>query len=372
MLLISFHVLIHSLLIIVIVIALLVVIIYVIAYIATIHPAPPSSIIPPDKTKVYHAPLSWKGVPIDSKNRYINYEHPFYQNYVDVVNWFPGNVINLIKNFNVVFQVKMVITNNFLLGGDIIIWLGHASFFLRLNGINILIDPQFHNTFPYARHSANPISAQMFTHIDYILLSHDHADHCDRRSIRLLIANNPEVTILAGLGMDNLVSSFTEIPVKVITAEWYEEYPLYKDNISIHFVPARHYCKRLFKPFNKNLWGGFVIKYQNEERKTKTIYFAGDSGYGTHFQDIGQVFNPQLAILGIGAYKPKWFMEPNHISPKEAIQAFEDTRASTMIPMHYGTFNLSNEGMKKPLQTLKDSFNQGNLKILIPGHILSI
>lgn len=351
------------------VVALLV---YLIAYCMNVRPANPTEYVPMNREKIYHAPFEWKGVPIDAKKRYVNYEYPFYQNYVDVVNWFPGNLANMIRNFNYRFRIIHISDNSFLFDEDKCIWLGHASFFMRLNGINILIDPQFYSASFYKRHSKNPVEPELFTNIKYILISHDHEDHCDKRSLQLLLKNNPSVIILTGLGMGNLLRSFFSTTIEVKEAAWYEQFALSETGFSVHFVPSRHYCMRPFKIFNKNLWGGFVIKYPNSEKKDTTIYFAGDSGYGSHFKDIGSVFHPTIAILGIGAYKPHKFMHPNHISPVFSIKAFYDTGALTMIPMHYGTFLLSNENPWEPLEILRANIDDDKLVIKKPGEYIPL
>jgi L-ascorbate metabolism protein UlaG (beta-lactamase superfamily) len=109
---------------------------------------------------------------------------------------------------------------------------------------------------------------------------------------------------------------------------------------------------------NETLWGGFVIR-----SKTKIIYFAGDSGYGNHFAQIGQLFPTiDLAMIGAGAYSPRWFMSPNHQDPQHAIQAFVETKAKTLIPFHYGTFDSGDEPPSEPELLLTQSAQ--TLKIL--------
>ena len=350
----------------------LILLLYGFAFIFSGRPAGPTTFIPKSLNKVYHSPVTWKGIPIDRKKRFLNFDHPFYQNYVDILNWLPGHIVNLIRNYDFILPVTEIKSSDFLTGKDVLIWLGHASFFLRINGTNILIDPIFYKPWPYKRHSDNRIHPNLFRDISYVLISHNHADHCDKKSLELLYSNNPDLTFLSGLGMESVLNKFSLNRNNIITAEWYEEYPLQIKDVAFIFVPSRHYCKRLFKPFNKSLWGGFIIKYKDGSEKNKTIYFEGDSGYGSHFKDIGILFKPDIAILGIGAHKPAWLMKPNHISPDYAITAFEDTGASLMVPMHYGTFNLSNEKMKEPIQVLKNNLHFGKLEILKPGDQLPV
>jgi len=343
-------------------------IILIVAYLASPKPAKPWSYIATDASKTYIQPPGWKGTPIDAKGSFMNDGFAFYQDYLKILIWLPGHLINLVKNRSVKFSIVHHNSAAFLKENDTIIWLGHASFFLRINNKNILIDPHFNNTFIYKRHTENPIFPEFFTGIDYILLSHDHADHCDKKSLQLLIGNNPGIMILAGLNMETLLQSFVKQKVNIKTMEWYEEFTA-NDTLKIYFVPSKHYSKRIFKKFNSTLWGGFVIKYKKTGGEFHTIYYAGDSGYGNHFKEIGKLFNPGIAIISIGAYKPRWFMKPNHISPGEAVQAFKDCGANRMMPMHYSTFNLSNENMREPQKNLEDIFSKDKMVHLKVGEV---
>lgn len=334
-------------------------------------PANPVNYIIPDPAKTYKKPVNWKGTPYDQKSRFLNHQYPFYFNYINILIWVPSHFYNLIRNQFIYFDVIKQSNKDILDQKDTLIWLGHASFFLNLNGIKILIDPHFYNTVLYKRHSENPILPDLFTGIDYILLSHNHGDHFNEKSLKKLLKLNSQVTFLTGLKMDELISKVISKNATTITAEWFQKYNNIK-SIDIYFVPSRHYCNKIGYSFNKHLWGGFILSYQTGKGENKKIYFGGDSGYGTHFGDIKTLFEPDLAILGIGAYKPAWFMHPNHMSPLDALKTFKETGAKEMIPMHYGTFNLSNEMMDNPLkELLKNSGNQ-QIKNLKPGEIFKL
>ena len=324
--------------------------------------------IPPGPGKKYRKPPGWQGTPVDAEGRFMNAEFPFYQDGLKLLRWLPSHAASLVSNHGYRFPVVHHSSGEALLQNNTLIWLGHASFFLRIHQTSLLIDPQFFNTAIYPRHSSNPIDPAFFTGIDYILLSHDHADHCDKRSLQLLLKNNPGVTVITGLGMDTLVQSFTQEPVKTVALDWWEEIVL-PQTLRIYFVPSRHYCARLFNRYNSRLWGGFIIKYEDRQRRVSTIYFGGDSGYGNHFTDIRKLFHPDLAILPIGAFLPRWFMHPNHMSPREAVQAFRDCGATKLIPMHYGTFALSNEPMDLPARIMHRLPVTGELVELKPGEV---
>ena len=118
---------------------------------------------------------------------------------------------------------------------------------------------------------------------------------------------------------------------------------------------------------NKRLWGAFLIR-----SKDKTIYFSGDTGYGSHFKEVKELFgNIAVAIIGIGAYKPEWFMHPNHVSPQDAVKGFHEVGAKIFIPMHYGTFDISDEPVGEPLRIVealeRENKIQGKVKALSLG-----
>lgn len=123
---------------------------------------------------------------------------------------------------------------------------------------------------------------------------------------------------------------------------------------------------------NKTLWGAFVIKSND-----KTIYYGGDSGYGNHFAEAGKLFpNIDVALIGVGAYSPRWFMSPNHQDPQSAVQAFNDTKAKMMIPFHYSTFDMADEPLSEPEKILNDLVAEnkvnGILKIVKLGEAVFI
>jgi L-ascorbate metabolism protein UlaG (beta-lactamase superfamily) len=197
-------------------------------------------------------------------------------------------------------------------------------------------------------------------------------DHCDKESLRLLAMNNPQATYLTGLKMDGLLTQFTGSG-QVQAAGWYQQYHT-DPRIKVFYLPARHWSKRGLRDVNSQLWGAFVIQGGG-----KTIYFASDSGYGSHFKDAGRIFPViDYSIIGIGAYKPVFFMAQSHISPADAVKAVNDMHARVMIPMHYGTFDLSDEPMSEPIKELQGLERQGaihgrleQLKVGEEFHLLS-
>lgn len=325
---------------IVIIIFLIIAALFLVALLLAERPALPLDYHPVDEDRSPKIPTGFKGTPYDKKQRFIFEPYPFYQSMIPVLAWLPSHFVQILLNRKPSLHVHKPASNDFLHGTDCLIWLGHASYFLRMNGKNLLVDPHFSSLGPYHRKTENPVDIKQFISIDYILITHDHADHCDEGSLKLLLDQNPGAIVLAGKNMKALLQSFITKSLHVEEALWYERFPL--NDLDIYFVPSRHYSKRIFKPYNSTLWGGFVISFME-----KTLFISADSGYGPHFKEVGELFHPGISIIGTGAYKPGWFMRSNHMNPEDAVKAFKDTGASLMIPSHYGTFNLGNETVEE-------------------------
>ena len=312
------------------------------------------------KLKTPKAPVGWQGTPVDQKGRFVNLHHPFIPGLMDVLRWqLQKNPFKQEKKTTIWNPVVMK-DDSWLDGSDdVIVWLGHCTFFIRINGIRLLTDPVFGDIFSVKREVAFPVDVHRLLQLDYILLSHDHRDHLDAKSLKILSAQNPQVRYLTGLGMQPIVHRFTQSD-KIEEAGWYQQY----SSVNITFIPSRHWSKRGVFDTNKRLWGGFVIEVGG-----KRILFGGDSGYDLHYKQLAAVFgNFDYALIGIGAYEPAWFMSPNHQSPREALQAFNELNARYFIPMHYATFDLSDEPLGQPLKDLHSAAgNDKRVKVLTLG-----
>ncbi|MBC5773820.1 MBL fold metallo-hydrolase [Pontibacter sp. KCTC 32443] len=253
------------------------------------------------------------------------------------------------------FTPPLIQNNNFLhTSEDMIVWLGHATFFIRLQGKTLLTDPVFYDLPMLKRRVGLPCAPEEFKNIDYLLLSHAHRDHLDTDSILTICRNNPEVKALTPLNAGSLIRSASRrLPYQ--EAGWYQRYDITPDHLEIFFVPASHWHRRGLFDMNKVLWGGFVIR-----TKEQTLYFAGDTGFNGHFEEIAEVFGPMdICIMPVGAYKPSFLMQKSHLNPHEAVRAYNLLRGGTFIPMHYGTFDLSDEPASEPVRLLEQIASAG-------------
>ena len=237
---------------------------------------------------------------------------------------------------------------------DGLVWLGHASFLIRLHGKTLLVDPVLFDLAPMLRRRhALPCRPGDLKGIDAILLSHGHRDHLDIPTLSLLLEHNPDIVVLCPLGFEKMLRNIGFRHVQ--EAAWWQQYTMVK-GLDIIFLPARHWNRRWLWDFNTTLWGSFWI--QHGER---SIYFAGDTAYSTHFKAIcRQMGAPQVCLMPVGAYKPEFVMKWAHASPQEAYRAFLDLQGSMFIPMHYGTYDLSDEPASEPVKICREAFAADN------------
>lgn len=227
-------------------------------------------------------------------------------------------------------------------------WIGHSTFLIQMNGLNILTDPVWSKKIKTVPRLTNPgLTLEELPPIDIVLISHSHYDHLDFPTLRQL---KSDVLHLVPSGLQKLF-----LRKKIFHVEeynWWEHTVI--DNVYFHFVPAQHWTRRSLFDMNSSHWGGWIIENKTTE---ETIYFCGDSGYFRGFKEIGERFTIDIALMPIGAYEPEWFMKISHISPEEAVQAFLDIKAKHFIPMHYGTFPLADETPKEAVTRLRNNWN---------------
>jgi L-ascorbate metabolism protein UlaG (beta-lactamase superfamily) len=220
-----------------------------------------------------------------------------------------------------------------------ITWIGHASFLVQVDGLSVLIDPVFFDTISGFIRRNVPAAVQPvdLPRIDATLITHNHYDHLDLRSVKAANAK-----VVAGEGLLEVIG------MPGAELGWWQSHAL-SSTVRVAFVPSQHWSRRTPFDTNETLWGGFVI----ESAKAR-IYHAGDTAWFDGFKEIGKRFpGITAALLPIGAYDPPWFMERQHMNPEQATQAFCDLRARTFVAMHWGTFKLTDEPLDEPPQRLR-------------------
>lgn len=245
---------------------------------------------------------------------------------------------------------------------DVVIWLGHSSYFMQLGGKRILIDPVFsayaspvsfvNQAFP----GTNPYISDDMPDIDYLLISHDHWDHLDYPSI---IGLKPKIkNVVCGLGVGSYFEQWGFAATTIYEADWFTKLQ-FDDDFIIHVLPARHFSGRLFSE-NKTLWVGFAVI--SPER---SVFYSGDSGYGSHFKTIGQMFKGfDLAILENGQYDERW---PNvHMLPEEVVKAAEDLATKALLPAHAGKFAMAAHPWDEPFKRITAASKNKQFHLLTP------
>ena len=233
-------------------------------------------------------------------------------------------------------------------------WIGHSSFFLRLGGQSLLVDPVFSDycaPFPIRRLKRRAPPGLSLNEVGtpaIVLLTHNHYDHLDRPTIQAL----PRETLyLVPLGLASWFRSNGRS--NVVEFAWWETRSV--GGARVTCVPAQHFSSRTLWDRDRTLWCGWVL-----QSRDKTIYLAGDTGYAPSFTEIGARLGPMdFSAIPIGAYEPRWFMQPMHVAPEESVRIHQDVRSKLSAACHWGTFCLTDEPMDEPparlAQALRDA-----------------
>ncbi|AIC95786.1 MBL fold metallo-hydrolase [Shouchella lehensis] len=235
---------------------------------------------------------------------------------------------------------------------DSLSWIGHATFFIRINGLTVVTDPVWTNFMGTTKRNV-PVTIPIdhLPEIDVVLISHGHYDHLHLPSLRNL-PGDPLFLIPKGLKAFMKKRGFLED--RLMELDWWQHYCI--QNVTFTFVPAQHWVKRGLFDTNTSRWGGWVL-----ESTDQSLYFAGDSGYFEGFKQLQSVKRINYALVPIGAYEPEWFMELDHMNPEQAVQAFIDLGASHMVPMHYGTFRLADDTGPEALERFEQAWEEQGL-----------
>jgi len=226
-----------------------------------------------------------------------------------------------------------------------ITWIGHSSFLIQVDGLNILTDPQWSDrASPVSwggpkRFSPPGLAFEDLPRIDTVVISHDHYDHLDLATVRQLAATYDPL-FLVPLGLKTLLAD--NGVTRVDELDWWQE--LEYRGVRFVCLPAQHFSQRTLWDANKRLWASWSIIGRD-----RRFYFGGDGGYFSGFKEIGQRLGPfDIAAIAIGAYLPSEMMRLVHTSPEEAVQAFVDLNARVLLGMHWGTFDLTDEPPDEP------------------------
>ena len=250
-------------------------------------------------------------------------------------------------------------------------YINHATVLIQIPGLNILTDPVWSKrvspvTFAGPKRVRAPgITLDALPEIDLILISHNHYDHLDSKSLRAIIGQQRrEPVIVTGLGNASLLRKLGY--PNAVELDWGESREV--GDSTVHFVECQHRSGRGVLDQMKTLWGSFVL-----ETPQGNLYFAGDTGYSPHFREQGERWGPfTLTLLPIGAYQPRWFMKDIHLNPEEAVRAHQDLGSRQSLGIHFGVFQLTWEAIDDPLKDLATALTDQGLPadtfwVLEPG-----
>lgn len=252
---------------------------------------------------------------------------------------------------------------------DVLVWFGHSSYFMQIAGKRFLVDPVFSgNASPLPGTTKSFAGADIYSvadlpNIDYLVISHDHYDHLDYETI---IALKDKVgRVICGLGVGEHFEYWGYAPENITEKDWHETIDI-GDGFKLNTVPGRHFSGRGFKR-NNTLWTSYIL-----ETPQLKIFIGGDSGYDTHFKDIGNKFGPiDLAILENGQYNVAW--QAIHTLPHETVQAAKDLKAKRFFPVHSSKFMLALHQWDEPLNEVS-KLNNGVIPLVTPmiGEVVNL
>ena len=244
----------------------------------------------------------------------------------------------------------------------VIVWFGHSSYFICIENKSFLIDPVFSaNAAPLsfmvkAFPGSNIYKPEDMPAIDYLILTHDHYDHLDFKTIRKL--RNKVDKVYCSLGVSSHLKYWGFDMNKIIEMDWWESKQL-EENMSLTTAPARHFSGRGIKR-GQTLWSSFILKTQHYN-----LYLGGDSGYDAHFKEIGNRYGPfDIAILEAGQYNTMW--PYIHMMPEETVQAAIDLKAKALLPVHWGKFTLALHAWDEPIKRVMKKASLLNMKVYTP------
>jgi L-ascorbate metabolism protein UlaG (beta-lactamase superfamily) len=239
-------------------------------------------------------------------------------------------------------------------------WMGHSTALMELDGHRILIDPVFENAGPLPgitkRFGPSPLKREDLPAIDVLLITHDHYDHLEAKTIKFFAARDTRFVVPIGVGAR--LKGWGVSEDKITELAWHQSYSF--DSIKITACPGIHYSGRGRTDRNKTLWASYVIKGEN-----KNLFWSGDTGYSSHFKQIGKDYGPfDVAFVEIDAWNKGW---PNtHLFPEQVIKVVSDVKAKYLFPIHLATFDLALHPWKESIQMVSDLADSTNVEIVTP------
>jgi len=250
-----------------------------------------------------------------------------------------------------------------------ITWIGHATMLVQANGLNVLTDPLFSEraspvqSFGPKRAQPPGLTIEQLPPIDVVLISHNHYDHLDKHSVLALFNRSQGATLfIVPLGVKAL---FDDLGIKnVKELDWWDSVSV--NGVEFNFTPVQHWSARSLGDRSQTLWGGWAVF-----GSVTHWYFSGDTGYSQDFVDTQKRFADRqtpakgggfdVALIAVGAYEPRWFMQDQHVNPAEAVQIHLDLQAKRSVGVHWGTFALSDESLDQPPKDLAVSMRERGL-----------
>ncbi|MCB0419717.1 MAG: MBL fold metallo-hydrolase [Bdellovibrionales bacterium] len=250
-----------------------------------------------------------------------------------------------------------------------VIWFGHSSFLLNISGKFVLVDPVFSESaspwsFMVRRFQPPVLKLEELPKVDFVLISHDHYDHLDMKSVKFF--KDLDVTFVTPLGVGSHLRGWGIPEAKIVEKGWWESLEL--NGLTFTATPAQHFSGRGVFDDSKTLWASWVIKSLKH-----SVYFSGDSGYDVHFKEIGEKLGPfDIAFLECGQYNKKW--REVHMFPEDAIQAYKDLNTKKLFPVHWGMFELSFHPWMEPAERISHLASTEDIPLIIPklGEIVDL
>lgn len=251
--------------------------------------------------------------------------------------------------------------NGVLLQDGEMIWFGHSTVLMATNGLSVITDPVFYRASPLPIGGAPfelqaPITTEQLPPIDVVLISHDHYDHLDMQAVKDMAKQVKH--FIVPLGIKAHLQHWGINSNKITELDWYESKTI--NDVNFILAPSRHFSGRGLTDRMKTLWGSWIVN-----APALKVYFSGDGGYSSEFKKIGSTYGPfDLAIMENGAYDQNWAQI--HMFPEQTIKASEELKASYLLPVHWGKYDLANHHWLAPIQRLSKAAKHSEVRLVTP------